>query len=330
MLHRLIQNVTDTFYFCGTKDYFDKFCYETIGNYCNSHVGAIYIATDIVFYYSTLFHIKRPAKGRYNACTMQVYVEYALIENFCMDFTLLVAAKAASKNPAKYARIATASVLGACFAVVYPLFGLNGAVGILVKIVSGAAMCAVAGKFQSVRGYLKFTALFTAATFLVGGALIALFSLAGVSYRQGGGFVLSSVPVGIPLFAALCLALIIVRVRRKFVGNKNVGAYCKIYFGDKCAVCTAFYDSGNKVYLSGAPVSIIPQYIAKKLDADGGIKTFAEIHTVAGKSKIPVFTAEKIEIDDGKSKITRQNVALGISPRHINKIVLHPDLSEVN
>ena len=137
-------------------------------------------------------------------------------------------------------------------------------------------------------------------------------------------------PVGIPLFAAVVLVLIIIRVRRKFVGTKNVSAYCKIYFKDKSAVCTAFYDSGNKVYLSGAPVSIIPSFVAQKLTDKESIKTFAEIHTVAGKSKIPVFTAEKIEIDDGKSKITRQNVALGISPRHINKIVLHPDLSEVN
>lgn len=261
---------------------------------------------------------------------MQVYVEYALIENFCMDFTLLFAAKAAAKNPAKYWRIAIASVLGACFAVAYPLFGLKGVVGILVKIASGGAMCAVAGKFQSFKGYLKFTAVFTAATFVVGGALIALFSLAGVAYKQGGGFVLSSVPVGIPLFAALIAALVAIRIKRKFVANKNVDAYCKIYFKDKSAVCTAFYDSGNKVYLSGAPVSIIPSYIAAKLTDKESIKTFAEIHTVAGKSKIPVFTAEKIEIDDGKSKITRQNVALGISPRHINKVVLHPDLSEVN
>lgn len=261
---------------------------------------------------------------------MQVYVEYALIENFCMDFTLLVAAKAAAKNPVKYGRLAIASVLGACFAVAYPLFGLGGALGIAVKIASGGAMCAVAGKFQSFKGYLKFTALFTAATFVVGGALIALFSLAGVAYKQGGGFVLSSVPVGIPLFAAVVLALVIIKVRRKFVGSKNVSAFCKIYFKDKSATCTAFYDSGNKVYLSGAPVSIIPAFVARKLTDKEGIKTFAEIHTVAGKSKIPVFTAEKIEIDDGKSKITRQNVALGISPRHINKIVLHPDLSEVN
>ncbi|MDE7401239.1 MAG: sigma-E processing peptidase SpoIIGA [Clostridia bacterium] len=261
---------------------------------------------------------------------MQVYAEYAIIENFCMDFTLLAAAKAASKNPAKYWRIALASVLGACFAVVYPLIGLGGAVGIIVKLVAGGAMCALAGKYQTVKGYLKFTAVFTAATFLTGGALIAVFSLAGVKYKEGGGYILSSVPIGIPLFAALVLLLIVKRIKQKFVGAKCVAAACKIFVGEKQASCPAFYDSGNKVYCHGAPVSIVPAHIAKKLTEAEGIKTYVDIHTVAGKSKIAVFTAEKIEIDDGKNNVTRHNVMLGISPQHINKMVLHPDLSEVN
>ncbi|MDE7379976.1 MAG: sigma-E processing peptidase SpoIIGA, partial [Clostridia bacterium] len=86
---------------------------------------------------------------------MQVYAEYAFIENFCMDFTLLTAVKFASKNPARYRRLAIASVLGACFAIVYPLFGLNGVLGIVVKLVAGFLMCALAGKYQSFKGYVK-------------------------------------------------------------------------------------------------------------------------------------------------------------------------------
>ena len=196
---------------------------------------------------------------------MQVYAEYALLENFCMDFTLLVAAKYASKNPAKYWRIALASVLGACFAVVYPLFGVGGAAGIAIKLFAGGAMCALAGKYQSVKGYVKFTALFTAATFLTGGLLIAVFSLAGVKYAEGGGYLLSSVPVGIPLFCVLALVLIIRKVRNKIVSVRNVEADCRIYSGGLEAACPAFYDSGNKVYFKGAPVSIIPARVAKKL-----------------------------------------------------------------
>lgn len=265
---------------------------------------------------------------------MQVYAEYALLENFCMDFTLLVAAKVAAKNPAKYWRIAVAAVLGACFAVVYPLFKIGGSaatvLGIVIKLIAGAGMCAVAGRFQSVKGYLKFTALFSAATFVIGGLLVAVFSLAGVSYQEGGGFILSAVPVGIPLFCTLALVLIIRKVRAKFVSGRTIEAECKIYCGSSVAACRAFYDSGNKVYYHGAPVSIIPASVAKKLNKTDGIKNFVEIHTVAGRSRVAVFTAEKIVIDDGKSKIERRNVTLGISPRHVSKIVLHPDISEVN
>ena len=247
-----------------------------------------------------------------------------------MDFTLLVAAKAAAKNPARYLRIAAAAVLGACFAVAFPLFRLGGVASVAVKLIAGAAMCAVAGKYQSVKGYLKFTALFSAATFVTGGLLIAVFSLAGVKYEEGGGFLISSVPVGIPLFCALVLAIIIKRVRSKYVAGRAIEAQCKIFSDGLTAECPAFYDSGNKVYFHGAPVSIIPERVAKKLNKTEGIKTFVEIHTVAGKSRVAVFTAEKIVIDDGKSKIERRNVVLGISPRHINKVVLNPDISEVN
>lgn len=261
---------------------------------------------------------------------MQVYVEYAFIENFCMDFTLLAAAKAASKNPAKYWRIVVASVLGACFAIAFPLFKIGGAWAVVIKIIAGVAMCAVAGKYQSVKGFLKFSALFTAATFLTGGALIGVFSLAGLSYQQGGGFILSSVPVGIPLFCALIVLIAIKKIRKKFVNCARVTANCKIFVKDKTATCAAFYDSGNKVYLSGAPVSILPPSVAEKLVEGEGIKTFVDIHTVAGKSKIKVFTADKVEIYDGKNKYMRQNVLFGISPQRIGKAVLNPDISEVN
>ncbi|MDE7330458.1 MAG: sigma-E processing peptidase SpoIIGA, partial [Clostridia bacterium] len=56
---------------------------------------------------------------------MQVYIELAVLENFCMDFTLLYSAKLASKNSAHILRIALGSALGACFAVVFPLLNIG-------------------------------------------------------------------------------------------------------------------------------------------------------------------------------------------------------------
>ena len=265
---------------------------------------------------------------------MQVYVEYALLENFCMDFTLLVASKWASRNPAGYLRITLSALLGACFAVAFPLFGLGGVLSIAVKIVAGGGMCAVAGKYSSVKGYAKFTAIFTVSTFLVGGALIAIFSLANIDYAEGGGFILSSVPVGIPLFAVAVFAIAVKKIRsafsKAFSKDGKVTASCKIFCGEKSATCTAFYDSGNKVYCKGAPVSIIPRHVAGILTDATRIKDFVDIHTVAGQAHVAVFRADKVVIDDGKSVIERCGVMLGVSPQRIYKAVLNPDLLEVN
>ncbi|MGN0813458.1 MAG: sigma-E processing peptidase SpoIIGA [Candidatus Coproplasma sp.] len=261
---------------------------------------------------------------------MQIYIEFALIENFCMDFALLVCAKAAVKNPASYLRIAFASAIGAAFAVCFPLLSLSGVWAIAVKILSGLIIAAIAGRFQSFIGFIKFALAFTAATFISGGALIAVFTLTGVSYTDGGGYILSSIPVGMPLFAVICLLIAIKKISAKRVNAKTVEAKCKIYLNGKCVASNAFYDSGNKVYLNGVPVCVVPRHVALQLVDITGIKTFAPIHTVAGEGKLAVFTADKIEIDDGKDKKTINNVLIGVSPKHINKAVLHPDLSEVN
>ena len=261
---------------------------------------------------------------------MKVYIEFALIENFCMDFALFTCAKVAVKNPSSYLRIALASAIGAAFAVSFPLFNLSGIWAVAVKILSGVALSAIAGKFQSFKGFIKFTATFTAATFISGGALVAVFSLTGVSYTDGGGYILSSIPVGIPLFAVICLSLAIKKIAAKWVNTKVVEVRCKIYLGGKYVPTNAFFDSGNKVYFGGKPVSVAPRHIALQLVDISLIKTFAKVHTVAGEGELPVFTADKIEIDDGKEIKVIRSVLIGISPTHINKAVLHPDLSEVN
>ena len=66
---------------------------------------------------------------------MQVYVELALLENFCMDFTLLYCAKLVCKNRASFWRVAFAAAIGACFAVVFPLFKLKGVWAVTVKLI---------------------------------------------------------------------------------------------------------------------------------------------------------------------------------------------------
>lgn len=259
---------------------------------------------------------------------MQVYVEFALLENFCMDFTLLYCAKLVSKNLAAFWRVAIAAAAGACFAVVFPLFGLAGAWAQLVKILSGVLLCLICGRFKSFKSFFKFTAAFAGFTFALGGALIAVFALTGKEYSAGQGFLISSIPIGIPAFGALILIIAAKRLalRLKKAGKTLVDV--KIFAGGNSVSLSGFFDSGNKVYLRGSPVSVIPLTYAVKLIDEERIKDTVKIHTVAGSRKLKVFTADRIEIINGGRIDTLSRVKLGISAGASCEAVLHPDLLE--
>ncbi len=267
-----------------------------------------------------------PPKGIYTV-TMQVYVELALTENFCMDLTLLASAKLVTKNICSYKRIAAASALGACFAVIFPLFGLNGFWAIVVKVVSGFALAAAGCRIKNLKTYLKFAFVFLGLSCLTGGAIIALFSLAGWDYSSGSGYIISSVPIGIPVFAVFVLVLVCKYIAKRMSskGSKNT-CECILYAGGKSIKLNGFFDSGNKVYFCGMPVSIIPPSKAALLVDKSLLKEGVKVNTVAGSMRIKIFTADKLEIYLGQERHTIKCVKIGISPREIDCAVLHPDL----
>ena len=221
-----------------------------------------------------------------------------------------------------------ASVLGACFAVVFPLFNLGGVWAVAIKIISGLIICLLAGKFKSFKAYLKMSAVFLGFTFVLGGAIIAIFTLAGWEYSEGGGYLLSSVPIGIPMFGALILVIFARKLAARLKKTDKTVVECGIFCGEKYVRLSGFFDSGNKVYYSGQPVSVIPLTAALKLIDETGIKKTVKIHTVAGSRTIGVFTADKIEIDFGERRETLYKVKIGVNPNRADRAILHCDLLE--
>lgn len=259
---------------------------------------------------------------------MQVFVELALLENFCMDFTLMYCSKLVAKNPASIWRIVLCSAVGACFAVVFPLFGVSGVWAVVIKIISGFIICLLGGKFKGIKAYFKLTAAFLGFTFVLGGGLIAIFSLTGLNYLQGNGYILSSVPIGIPLFAALILVILARKIALRLKNIKRVAVDCKIYSGERSVKLSGFFDSGNKVYHLGQPVSVIPLLSAIKIIDESRIKDEVKIHTVSGSKKIKIFTADKIEIFCEDKVNTVKHVKIGINPNSVGDAILHPDLMD--
>ncbi len=259
---------------------------------------------------------------------MQVYVELALAENFCMDFTLLSCAKLLVKAPCGYRRIAVASAFGACFAVLFPLLPLTGALAVAVKMLSGLALAAVACRPAGIKPYLKFAAAFFGVSLLAGGAVFALFSLAGWDLAEGGGYIVSSVPVGIPALAVFLLAAGCRALSRRLAARAAGAVSCAVFLHGRCVKLPAFFDSGNRVYSGGVPVSVISPQAAEKLAREEEAGERVTVRTVAGSRTLKVFTADKIEIYTADGVHTIKCVKIGISPQPIARAVLHPDLAE--
>lgn len=259
---------------------------------------------------------------------MQVYVELAVLENFCMDFTLLYCAKLASKNAAGWRRIAFASALGACFAVVYPLFGVGGAAAVAIKLASGLALCLSACKFKRFKTLLGFICVFAGFCFLLGGALIAIFSFTGKSSVSGSGYLISSVPIGIPMFGALMLIIAARKIKRRLTKTDKSEVEITIFKDGAQVTLGGFFDSGNRVSYHGSPVSVIPSRAARKLVDEACITSAVKIHTVAGSRKLKVFTADKMQIRYSDKCENLKDVVIGISPQSVSCAVLNCDLLE--
>lgn len=259
---------------------------------------------------------------------MQVYAELAVIENFCMDFTLLYAAKAAVKNRTGIGRIALSSAFGALFAVVFPLFKTGAVLSVIIKILSGIVLCLIAAKLDGFKSFIKFTGAFLIFSAILAGALLGLFNLTGWSYESGEGFLISSVPIGVPLFLSLFIILGAKKLAARLRKTHKNDVICRIYAGQLLAEVKGFFDSGNKVYLKGSPVCVVPEEVVIKLFEKVRINERVKIHTVAGSKIMNVFTCDRLEVDFGESVKNYKDVKIGVSPQKINRAVLHCDLLE--
>lgn len=256
---------------------------------------------------------------------MQVYIEFALLENFCMDFCLLYATKILTRNAVRTTKLILPSLIGGAFAVVFPLLGLQGLLSLVAKFAYGGIICLTVYNFSSAKSYFKFYLIFILLTFLLGGAIFAVFTFADVKYSAGHGYLLSSVPIGVPFFLLLMLITCCRAVVKKYKPKATTARFdVKLKVGKNIITGQGFFDSGNDVYYKGCPVVVISKSCIKKYNLLDGIKRSVKIHTVAGSKLLPVFFADEmfIETDEKSKRFT--SIAVAVTDG-ANGVIIHPD-----
>lgn len=206
--------------------------------------------------------------------------------------------------------MALSGMLGAGFALVYPLLLLPQILLIFLKIAVGFLLCLLPFPRLKTKKDLKKFALnagiFFALTFLYGGALTALFS--------------ALFPQKTPVFwvvigfavLSVCTFLLVQKIYEKRKLFQHIYA-CEIIYNQKITKTLGFRDSGNLASKNGVPVCFVSpdifydvfgEEILFQKPIDGG-QVFDEMvfTTMSGEKKARIYMAKlRVEIS-GKEKV---------------------------
>lgn len=259
---------------------------------------------------------------------MTVYVEYVFIDNFVIDLLLFKTTFKITGKDVSRVRLILCALLGAAFALFYPLITENIFIITAAKILFGLFLTFCAAKFSSAKDYAAFTAVFMGLTFFVGGIIIGVFSLFGLDYSAEFSIGLMILPVYIALSAVK--RLITYFYRRKDVSGLIVNA--EIVCGDKVVKIKGFFDTGNGLYADFSPVIVVSKNaVAPLLDLNLMRNAkYLPITTAVGEDKKISFKPDAVVIySDGKKNIFNNVRVCVVNKNFVGyDAILHPALME--
>lgn len=251
---------------------------------------------------------------------MSVYVEFVFLDNFIIDWALVVLSRKALKLTVNGWRVALASFVGGACAIVYPLLKVGVTIGLILKIPMGLAVVLASGKFRSIKEFLVCFCLFLLFTFLSGGAVTAIFwglgmSVDPISYAHGENLPTFLILLTVTVTCIAVNALIKTLYKKRAV--ERFAVKCKVQIGGKEFDFDGYFDSGNQVVYreTNSPVALCSKNAVNRLSQSGALKTaeqdFLLVNTVSGKSLITVYKTQKFLIYNGDEPNILYNVMLG-------------------
>lgn len=273
---------------------------------------------------------------------MEIYIEYAFLENFLFDGVLLTLALLAAKSKISWWRILLSALCGAVFALVFPLLRLSEIAGTALKIAVGFLLCMlVAGRLKTKKEwgrYVLISVLFFCLSFGFGGSLLGVYGQ--MSFSSDREFAVNRMPSVAVFVGFAVLSAIVIFLVRKLYARRAVCSQtydCRIRNGEKYVKASGFLDSGNLAAKNGLPVCFVSPDLIYELwgeelihsKEDGQVRDEMRINTLAGEKNLPLYGGEIEVKTDGERR--KKRVYFAPSQNMISreyKILLNPRIFE--
>ena len=263
---------------------------------------------------------------------MEVYVEYAIAENFILDLLLLFLAIKCARAKTGCVRLLFAAAVGAAEAFVFPLFSLPLALAYLVKFLGGAVLPLLAVKKGTKKTCFFAIAAFFALTFALGGLLTAAYSFFDVPYVEGNGYLVEKAPIGLIVGGAGLFFVAVFLLSRSFYRYRSLIKNLftvEVGNGGRTLTLQALVDTRNGLSFRGRPVNVLSPPAAlllfRKESAPLGM---IAVETVNGVRESPVFACDTFKI--GKKTYENALFTTGEVRSKAYQIILHTSYLEEN
>ena len=231
---------------------------------------------------------------------MEVYIEYAFLQNFIIDCLLLYLTLNISKQPISCKRIFLSAFIGAVFALVFPLLSLSNVLAFFIKFSFGFLLCLLATKPKKQGGRYALSCLFFfCLTFLFGGAIIGLYQIFPLDYAFQNGYLIEKIPLSFILCGVILLAIFTLKWGKRLYFDRKIRCFyylCELFNGKKTLNAVGFLDSGNLACFDNLPVCFLSPTLFLELIDVGQVFDEMQISTLSGKKKIKIFKSEKMKI----------------------------------
>ena len=229
---------------------------------------------------------------------MEIYIEYAFIENFLFDGVLLSLALFATRTKLVWWRILLSACMGAVFAIFFPLLRLPKFLGTLLKIAVGCLLCMIAVERLKTKKewgrYALSCVFFFCLSFGFGGALLGVYGQFDHGYAR--------IPSMLVFFGFSVLSGGAVWLIRKLYQRKRIfqSIYpCVVGNGEVAIQTQGFLDSGNLAMKNGLPICFVSIELFYELfseeilsKGDGQVCDEMQIRTMSGVKTVSIYQGE--------------------------------------
>lgn len=257
---------------------------------------------------------------------MEVYVEFAILDNFVMDYLILKLTLCGCPIKSGGKRVVIAALLGTVFAVYLPLLDLSRACLLIFKVAFGPVMVVVAAEFQSFKNYCLRTILLFLITFAFGGTIYGFAGLFGVEYDAVNNVYAGSPPLFLLLGGAAVCYLVLYKAFSLLYKKKSVAPFlrkCVLYSGEHKLRVNAFIDSGNGIiYKNFYSVCVADASLSAKMEKCGFLQGrligSTSVRTATGNGKINIYELDRIKVLYGENENIILNAKIGVVDSHID------------